>query len=280
MTTWTLKGNKTISLDEIAKAVEKVKLLEERVEKLEGEAMGLTPPEPAPLVVTCNGHSIELSDGEAQAFIWWWAHGNLTLPDLPQQNAVAIKLAHLLRDARQDPQPASDGPQTCPACDAPWQRTEMVGAARRGGGYRLRCHDCDHEWDDPNASHGQREAERRDTPQPERVDTASGIDFDALPDGTKLRHVRVHEATRIKADGEWWYPYENVLRPARLMLGNWEVVYQPAPLSPGECLRGLLAGRDDTDELIEYAKQWGGRGLTPDGRWRAVIGDAAREVHG
>ncbi len=31
----------------------------------QGEVMGLTPPEPAPLVVTCNGHSVELTDEEA-----------------------------------------------------------------------------------------------------------------------------------------------------------------------------------------------------------------------
>lgn len=32
----------------------------------QGEAMGLTPPEPEPLVVTCNGHRVELSDDEAR----------------------------------------------------------------------------------------------------------------------------------------------------------------------------------------------------------------------
>jgi hypothetical protein len=69
----------------------------------EGEAMGLTPPAPAPLVVTCNGHSIELSDEQAQRYIADneryrrpWSISNL--------------FVGLLRDARQDPQPASDDP--------------------------------------------------------------------------------------------------------------------------------------------------------------------------
>lgn len=39
----------------------------------EGEAMGLTVPEPAPLVVTCNGHSVELSDEQARLFVESWA---------------------------------------------------------------------------------------------------------------------------------------------------------------------------------------------------------------
>ena len=67
----------------------------------QGEAMGLTPPEPAPLVVTCNGHSVELSDGWAEQFLIAWTgplryHGEY---DTGNQ-----KLARLLRDARQDHQ--------------------------------------------------------------------------------------------------------------------------------------------------------------------------------
>ena len=38
----------------------------------QGEVMGLTPPAPAPLVVTCNGHSVELSDLEAEVFHRTW----------------------------------------------------------------------------------------------------------------------------------------------------------------------------------------------------------------
>lgn len=72
----------------------------------EGEAMGLTPPAPAPLVVTCNGHSIELSDEAAAAFSRVWA--DLNDADGWQNREACIALARLLRDARQDPQPASE----------------------------------------------------------------------------------------------------------------------------------------------------------------------------
>ena len=78
----------------------------------EGRAMGLTPPAPAPLVVTCNGHSIELSDEEADVVVDLWAD----YADVRDPNAelrCKTKLAGLLRDARQDPQPASD-PASCP----------------------------------------------------------------------------------------------------------------------------------------------------------------------
>lgn len=44
-------------------------------------------------------------------------------------------------------------PPPCPACGAPWKLTEILGAARRGGGYRMRCLACDHQWDEPLASH-------------------------------------------------------------------------------------------------------------------------------
>ena len=44
----------------------------------------------------------------------------------------------------------------CPECGADWRLTELVAEANHGGGYRVRCHDCDHEWDDPKASHGAR----------------------------------------------------------------------------------------------------------------------------
>lgn len=71
----------------------------------DGEAMGLTPPEPAPLVVTCNGHSIELSDEEVEMFTYGWERPP---HDVTPYVAAAIKLARLLRDARQDPQPAAD----------------------------------------------------------------------------------------------------------------------------------------------------------------------------
>ena len=49
----------------------------------------------------------------------------------------------------------------CPRCSADWRRTELMGAARRGGGYRVHCHVCGHEWDDVHASHGRRETAMR-----------------------------------------------------------------------------------------------------------------------
>ena len=44
----------------------------------------------------------------------------------------------------------------CPECGADWRLTELVGEANEGGGYRVRCDDCGHEWDDPKASHADR----------------------------------------------------------------------------------------------------------------------------
>ena len=49
----------------------------------------------------------------------------------------------------------------CPGCDAEWTRTEIMGEARHGGGYHLRCHVCGHEWDDVHASHHERETAHR-----------------------------------------------------------------------------------------------------------------------
>lgn len=71
----------------------------------QGEAMGLTSPEPeaAPLAVTCNGHSVDLSDDTARTFIDYWS----TCEPVTRYEHAASALAGLLRDARQDPQPAS-----------------------------------------------------------------------------------------------------------------------------------------------------------------------------
>lgn len=55
-------------------------------------------------------------------------------------------------------------PNSCPLCDADWQRTELTGEARRGGGYRVLCHVCGHTWDDLQASYIAREDARRRTP--------------------------------------------------------------------------------------------------------------------
>jgi len=46
----------------------------------------------------------------------------------------------------------------CPNCSAGWIATELTGEAHHGGGYHILCHVCGHEWDDPTASHGAREA--------------------------------------------------------------------------------------------------------------------------
>lgn len=79
----------------------------------EGEAMGLTVPEPAPLVVTCNGHSVELSDEQARLFVESWAKYDARhewdKSDGPRVSA-SLALAGLLRDARQAPQPTVDTP--------------------------------------------------------------------------------------------------------------------------------------------------------------------------
>jgi len=62
-------------------------------------------------------------------------------------------------------------PPPCPACGAPWKLTEITGAAHHGGGYRLLCHGCDHRWDDPHASHGERREARRNPAPPEDLPT-------------------------------------------------------------------------------------------------------------
>lgn len=68
----------------------------------EGEAMGLTVPEPAPLVVECRGHRIELSDHDARLYV---QANQYAAPE-----SVTEKFGGLLRDARQDPQPTVDTP--------------------------------------------------------------------------------------------------------------------------------------------------------------------------
>lgn len=70
----------------------------------QGEAMGLTPP-PAPLVVTCNGHSVDVPEWELDDFIAEW--GEDGVEDYSAgSNRLATRFAYWLRDARQDPQPA------------------------------------------------------------------------------------------------------------------------------------------------------------------------------
>lgn len=67
----------------------------------EGEAMGLTPPAPEPLVVTCNGHSIDVPEWELDDFIAEW--GEDGIEDYSAgSNRLATRFAYWLRDARQD----------------------------------------------------------------------------------------------------------------------------------------------------------------------------------
>lgn len=186
-----------------------------------------TPPEPAPLVVTCNGHSIDVPEWELDDFIAEW--GEDGVEDYSEgSNRLATRFAHWLRDARQDPRPASE---------------------------------------------------------PEQDDTASGIDFDALPIGTVLTfNSDAFESTIVRQLGGW----RNVANGREDIPTDptkWRIAYFPPPLSPGECLRGLLAGRDDADRLLRGAAESWYEGVTgPRPVWwstlRGVIGDAARAVHG
>lgn len=168
----------------------------------QGEAMGLTPP-PAPLVVECNGHSIELSDDEARYFATYYP------ANMPGQYnkrvSGAVKLAGLLRDARQDPQPASD-PEPAPA-------------------------------------------------------PSDTLDFDAMPIGT-VAEVTLLDGDRLLAlkdgdgpDYKWYVGDSSVVDITRLR--DVRVVYRPAPVSPYEGLRAVLAGRGDADRMIGYAaRHW------------------------
>lgn len=62
----------------------------------------------------------------------------------------------------------------CPACGADWRLTELLSEAPQGGGYRVRCHECDHEWDDPKASHAARETARLGADDPDPMPMMKG----------------------------------------------------------------------------------------------------------
>lgn len=51
--------------------------------------------------------------------------------------------------------------ETCPNCGLSWPRSSLVGEVSRDDGYRIQCGNCGHEWDDRDASHGERETRRR-----------------------------------------------------------------------------------------------------------------------
>lgn len=157
----------------------------------EGEAMGLTPP--APLVVTCNGHSVDVPEWELADFIAEW--GEDGIEDYSAGSSrLATRFAYWLRDASQDPQPASD-------------------------------------------------------PEPAPADSDT-LDFDAMPIGTVLWDDSDSDFL-LRFPGGWSYnppADENDYYDIDAYDGPFTVVYQPAPVSPYEGLRAVLAGRDDPDE--------------------------------
>lgn len=57
----------------------------------------------------------------------------------------------------------------CPACGREYGHLEVLGAARRGGGYRLRRPRCDHTWDDRDFSYMERAANRHAADPPPRA---------------------------------------------------------------------------------------------------------------
>ena len=180
---------------------------------------GAPDPEPAPLVVTCNGHSIELSDEEARAFVQEWdLHGDREdFFMLSNHDLACDALAGLLRDARQDPQPTADTP-------------------------------------------------------------SDDIDFDAMPIGTVLWD---DSDFLLRFPGGWSYnppADEDDYYDIDADNDKFTLVYQPAPVSPSEGLRAVLAGRDDADELIEYAatSYRSDRVLGPGRHLLSAVGDAAR----
>lgn len=232
----------------------------------QGEAMGLTSPKPeaAPLVVTCNGHSIELSDEEAE---WYSTDWRGTVDHSPH-GSCATKLAGLLRDARQDPQPASTveiGGQVMTQAQYDAARFPLLHSDPQPA--------SDPADDDPNGliTALEEAAARQSAVEPDTSDT---LDFDAMPIGTVLRCTWNDEAIRIKIDGGVW-SHNGVNPSADLIPANWEVVYQPAPVSPYEGLRAVLAG-PDFERMLREAK-----GLNPAGpsSWACLmraVGDAAR----
>ena len=230
----------------------------------QGEAMGLTPPEPAPLVVTCNGHSIELSDEEAEWYSTDW-EGTV---DRSPHGSCATKLAGLLRDARQDPQPASEVPEP------DYDPSPFAGPLRRP---HRPLRDADGSGAFFNQAHPDFETQTWDA-RPEQDDTPD-IDFDALPIGTVLRGKRTDSRYCVVKTNTsaWTWASDDVGDPVWTAPIEWRIVYQPPVLSPRQCLEALLAGRDDADELIEWLASYAPSTRdTPSGQWNRVLSDAAR----
>lgn len=265
----------------------------------EGEAMGLTPPEPEPLVVTCNGHSIELSRAEASALVaasesYEWEEVDAgdwrrTAAEVADLFRVA-DLPGLLRDARQDPQPPSD------------RISVEVGGTTGTHNLMQWCIVADQPASDPepyvelltqNPAGGRDDREFVDPgPVVEPDTTSDTLDFDALADlgeAERLRWWADHPARR-------WEPLcaEDMLNTAKKLdaarnlaryyrhvasvAGARADAAKPAPVSPCDGLRAVLAGRDDADELIEYAAAtYKLANVSGPGReLLAALGDAAR----
>lgn len=219
----------------------------------EGEAMGLTPPEPAPLTVTCNGHSIELSDEDARLYV---QANQYAAPE-----SVTENLARLLRDARQDPQPAST--------------VEIGGQVMTQAQYDAARFPLLH----PDASDVAAWLAGERVPRPAPTDSDT-LDFDAMPIGTVLWDDSDSDFL-LRFPGGWSYnppADEDDYYDIDAYDGPFTVVYQPAPVSPYEGLRAVLAGRDDADELIEYAatSYHSDRVLGPGRQLLIAVGDAAR----
>jgi hypothetical protein len=218
----------------------------------EGEAMGLTPPEPAPLVGTCNGHSVELPEWELDDFIAEW--GEDGIEDYSAGSSrLATRFAYWLRDARQDPQPASTveiGGQVMTQAQFDAARFPLLNPA-------------------PQIA---------SDPQPAPADSDT-LDFDAMPIGTVLWDSDSDFLLRFP--GGWSYnppADEDDYYDIDAYDGPFTVVYQPAPVSPYEGLRAVLSARDDADELIEYAatSYRSDRVLGPGRHLLSAVGDAAR----
>lgn len=88
--------------------------------------------------------------------------------------------------------------------------------------------------------------EARQDPQPTADSPSDDIDFDALPIGT-VAEVTLLDGDRLLAlkmdavSGRNWF-IGDCSDVDITKLCDVRIVHQPAPLSPGECLRGLLAG--------------------------------------
>ena len=111
-------------------------------------------------------------------------------------------------------------------------------------------------------------------------DTSDTLDFDAMPIGTVLWDDSGSDFL-LRFPGGWSYnppADEDDYYDIDAYDGPFTVVYQPAPVSPYEGLRAVLAGRTDADELIEYAAEhWRITSqMSPFDRLAHAVGDAAR----